>query len=47
MNAHELTDYSIEARYPDDFYFLSVEESNSAIEIAEKVKEFIFNRVKF
>jgi HEPN domain-containing protein len=46
INAHELTDYSIEARYPDDFYFPSIEESNSAIEIAEKVKDFILNRVK-
>lgn len=46
INAHELTDYSIEARYPDDFYIPSVEESNSAIETAEKIKEFILNRVK-
>ncbi|MHB1679139.1 MAG: HEPN domain-containing protein [bacterium] len=46
INAHELTAYSIEARYPDDFYFPSIEESNSAIEIAGKVKDFILNRIK-
>ena len=34
----ELTDYAIEARYPDDFYLPSVSESNQAIETAEKVK---------
>ena len=38
INAHELTDYAIEARYPDDFYLPSVSESNQAIETAEKVK---------
>ena len=41
INAHELTDYAIELRYPDDFYMPSVEESNQAIATAEKVREFI------
>ena len=45
INAHELTDYAIEIRYPDDFYLPSVEESNQAIETAEKVKEFILNKL--
>lgn len=45
INAHELTDYAIEARYPDDFYLPSVSESNHAIETAEKVKEFILDKL--
>lgn len=45
INAHELTDYSIEARYPDDFYLPSTEESNQAIETAEKVREFILKKI--
>ena len=40
-DADRLTNYSIEARYPDDFYLPSVEESNQAIHIAEYVKEFV------
>ncbi|MHB1703246.1 MAG: HEPN domain-containing protein [bacterium] len=46
INAHELTDYAIELRYPDDFYMPSVEESNQAIATAEKVREFILNKLK-
>ena len=38
INAHELTDYSIEARYPDDFYLPSTEESIQAVETADKVR---------
>lgn len=45
INAHELTDYAIEARYPDDFYLPSVSESNQSIETAEKVKEFILSKL--
>ena len=30
-DADILTNYSIEARYPDDFYLPSIEESNQAI----------------
>ena len=44
INAHELTDYAIELRYPDDFYMPSVEESNQAIATAEKVREFILEK---
>ena len=45
-DADRLTNYSIEARYPDDFYLPSVEESNQAIYIAENVKEFIKVKIK-
>lgn len=44
--ADKLTNYAIEIRYPDDFYFPSIEESESAIETAEKVKGFILNKIK-
>ena len=45
-DADRLTNYSIEARYPDDFYLPSVEESNQAIYIAENVKEFVKVKIK-
>jgi len=36
-----LTDYAVEVRYAEDFYFPSVEEAKHAIELAEKVKNFV------
>jgi len=33
-----LTDYAVEIRYAEDFYFPSVEEAERAIELAEKLK---------
>jgi len=33
-----LTDYAVEIRYAEDFYFPSVEEVKYAIELAEKLK---------
>ena len=45
-DADRLTNYSIEARYPDDFYLPSVKESNQAIYIAENVKGFIKIKIK-
>ncbi len=45
-DADRLTNYSIEARYPDDFYLPSVEESNQAIYIAENVKGFVKVKIK-
>ena len=41
-----LTDYAVEVRYIDDFYFPSVDEARSAIEVAEKVKDFVVNKLK-
>ncbi|HEW93020.1 MAG TPA: HEPN domain-containing protein [Thermotogaceae bacterium] len=41
-----LTDYAVEIRYPDDFYFPDVEEARSAVEIAEEIKDFVLKKLK-
>ena len=46
MDAHTLTDYAVEARYPDDFYMPSAEETERAIEIADAVKQFVLKKFK-
>jgi len=46
LNADSLTSYAVEIRYPDDFYFPSLEEAKEAIEICEKVKQFVINKFK-
>jgi len=46
FNADSLTSYAVEIRYPDDFYFPSLEEAKEAIEICEKVKQFVINKFK-
>jgi HEPN domain-containing protein len=46
MMANKLTRYAVEIRYPDDFYFPSLEEAKEAIEICEKVKQFVINKFK-
>lgn len=42
----ELTDYAVEVRYGEEFYFPSLEEAKEAIEIAEKTREFVRNKLK-
>ena len=47
FGADKLTSYAIEIRYADEeSYFPSVEEAKEAINIAEKVKEFILGNLK-
>jgi len=46
LKVHELTDYGIDIRYPDDFYFPSKEEAEEAIKIAEKAKEFVMDKLR-
>jgi HEPN domain-containing protein len=46
LNADSLTSYAVEIRYPDEFYFPSLEEAKEAIEICEKVKQFVINKFK-
>ncbi|MCM8772641.1 MAG: HEPN domain-containing protein [Candidatus Omnitrophica bacterium] len=41
-----LTDYAIDVRYPDEFYIPTIEEAKKAFESAQKVKEFIFKKLK-
>jgi len=44
MNVDRLTEYSIEIRYPEEFFFPSIEEAKKAIELAEKAKAFILKK---
>lgn len=46
FDAAELTDYAVDIRYPDSLYFPSIEEAKEAMEICEKVKEFVMNKLK-
>ncbi|MCD6257886.1 HEPN domain-containing protein [Candidatus Aerophobetes bacterium] len=41
-----LTSYAVEVRYAEDFYFPSVEEAKYAIELAEKVKNFVLKSLR-
>lgn len=41
-----LTDYAVEARYPDDFYMPTAEETEKAIKLAETVKQFVSKKLK-
>lgn len=46
IEADKLTDYAVEVRYGEEFYFPSLDEAKEAIEIAEKAREFIINELK-
>jgi HEPN domain-containing protein len=40
-----LTEYAVEARYPDDFYMPSINEAKEAIAAAKKVKELVIKLI--
>ena len=42
-----LTFYSVEVRYPDDFYIPSIEEAESCIAFAGDVRNFILKKLNF
>ena len=44
--ADELTDYAVSVRYGDDFYFPSEKEASEAVDLAERVKEFVLDKLK-
>ena len=46
IGAHNLTDYAVEIRYGEEFYFPAIDETKEAIEIAEKVKSFVLRKLK-
>ena len=46
IKANEMTIYATELRYADDFVMPSIEETQEAIAIAEKVKEFVLEKLK-
>jgi hypothetical protein len=41
-----LTEYAVEARYADDFYIPSVDETKNAFALALRVKDFVLLRLK-
>ncbi|MCX6584604.1 MAG: HEPN domain-containing protein [Candidatus Aminicenantes bacterium] len=41
----DLSFYAVEVRYPDDFYIPTEKEARESLEIARKVKEFIFQKL--
>jgi HEPN domain-containing protein len=45
IKAESLTPYAVEIRYPDEFYFPSLEEAKEAIKIAEEVKSFVIEKL--
>jgi hypothetical protein len=46
LKVENLTPYATEIKYPEDFYFPSEEEAKEAIEVAEKVKAFVIEKLK-
>ena len=46
INAHKLTRYAVQVRYPDDFYIPTIEDAKEAIRIAQKVKRFIRKKLR-
>ena len=44
-HADLLTDYAVEMRYPETFGMPSFEEINEAIEVAEKVKNYVYEHI--
>lgn len=44
--AKKLSDYAVEVRYPDEFYIPTVNEAKECLEIATRVKDFVFNKLE-
>jgi len=43
--ADELTDYAVVVRYLDDWFVPDLEEAKGAFEIANKIREFVLNKI--
>ena len=46
QDADNLTDYAVEIRYPDFWLEPEIKDAKEALAIAEKVKEFVLERLK-
>ena len=46
MGVQELTVYSVQSRYPDFFYEITIEDAKEAIRIAQKVKRFVRKKLR-
>ena len=47
MQADDLTKYAVDIRYPDDFYFPTIEETKEALEITFSVIEFLRGKMPY
>jgi len=45
LNIHQLSIYAVELRYPDDFYIPTLQEAKEALEMAEKTREFVLEKL--
>jgi HEPN domain-containing protein len=46
IKAHTLTDFAVELRYPSDVSLPSNEETEEAIEITKKVRQFVLKKLE-
>jgi len=45
LSVGKLSEYAVEIRYPDEVFIPSIAEVDQSIEIAEKIKQFIFKKL--
>lgn len=43
--ASKLASFAVDIRYPDEFYYLSINEGRESFKIALKVKKFVLNKL--
>lgn len=41
-----LTEYAVEMRYPSAFVFPSFEDAKEALDLAERVRDFVLNKLR-
>jgi HEPN domain-containing protein len=46
LKAQNLTDFAVTFRYPGDVIFPSIEEAQEAVNVAEKVKAFVLDKLQ-
>jgi hypothetical protein len=46
LKAQNLTDFAVTFRYPGDVLFPSIEEAQEAVNVAEKVKAFVLDKLQ-
>jgi len=46
VSVGNLTFYAVEVRYPDEYYFPSVDEAKESFDIISKIKDFVFEKLK-
>jgi len=45
LSAGRLTHYAVQFRYPDEFYIPSIEEAKEALRLAERIKDFVLEKL--